>query len=270
MRFDWRTIAGPALAAMTALAAIVIDRRFLGAPNPAPLLVCIVAFSGTLSGIRSAAVSAAIAIVGSAVFFLYHRAIPGYNLADLVRLAMLAVTAGGTAAITGLLRQRMVDAFALERLHHATANRLSAALDEVDIGIVLLDADTRAEFINRAFRHYFALPDDKAEARLPFIALMYHGRDTGAYEMPADELNAFIARRMEMMRSGDSTPININLADGQVLRFSCTALPDGGRMLSYTPVTDLVRHTDDPASAEYFRSLRGGDRNLSASLRAAE
>ena len=47
-----------------------------------------------------------------------------------------------------------------------------------------------------------------------------------------------------MMRSGNSTPININLADGQVLRFSCTALPDGGRMLSYTPVTDLVRHTD--------------------------
>ena len=270
MRFDWRTIAGPALAAMTAVAAIVIDRRFMGAPNPAPLLVCIVAFAGSLSGIRSAAVSAAIAIVGSAVFFLYHRAIPGYNLADLVRLAMLAVTAGGTAAITGLLRQRMVDAFALECLHHATANRLSAALDEVDIGIVLLDADTRAEFINRAFRHYFALPDDKAEARLPFIALMYHGRDTGAYEMPADELNAFIARRMEMMRSGDSTPININLADGQVLRFSCTALPDGGRMLSYTPVTDLVRHNDDPASAEYFRSLRGGDRNLSASLRAAE
>jgi len=270
MRFDWRTIAGPALAAMTAVAAIVIDRRFMGAPNPAPLLVCIVAFAGSLSGIRSAAVSAAIAIVGSAVFFLNHRAIPGYNLADLVRLAMLAVTAGGTAAITGLLRQRMVDAFALECLHHATANRLSAALDEVDIGIVLLDADTRAEFINRAFRHYFALPDDKAEARLPFIALMYHGRDTGAYEMPADELNAFIARRMEMMRSGDSTPININLADGQVLRFSCTALPDGGRMLSYTPVTDLVRHNDDPASAEYFRSLRGGDRNLSASLRAAE
>ena len=76
---------------------------------------------------------------------------------------------------------------------------------------------------------------------------MYHGRDTGAYEMPEDEMSAFIARRTEMMRVGNSTPININLADGQVLRFSCTALPDGGRMLSYTPVTDLVRHTDDPA-----------------------
>jgi len=42
-------------------------------------------------------------------------------------------------------------------------------------------------------------------------------------------------------------------------------------MLSYTPVTDLVRHTDDPASAEYYRSLRGrGDRGLTRDLRAAE
>jgi len=136
---------------------------------------------------------------------------------------------------------------------------------------VLLDADTRAEFINRAFRDYFSVPDAKADSRPPFIALMYHGRDTGAYELPADELNAFIARRMEMMRSGDSTPINLNLANGQVLRFSCTALPDGGRMLSYTPVTDLVRHTDDPAKADYYRALRGGDeRRLIRNLRAAE
>jgi len=136
----------------------------------------------------------------------------------------------------------MMDAFAWERRHYATAARLSAALDQVDIGIVLLDSDTRAEFINRAFREYFSLPDDKADSRPPFIALMYHGRDTGAFELPEEELSAFIAQRTEMIRSGDSTPININLADGQVLRFSCTALPDGGRMLSYTPVTDLVRH----------------------------
>ena len=100
---------------------------------------------------------------------------------------------------------------------------------------------------------------------------MYHGRDTGAYELPAEELNSFIARRMEMMRFGDSTPINIRLANGEVLRFSCTALPDGGRMLSYTRVTDLVRHGDDPSDAEYYRALRGGgDRALTRHLRAAE
>ena len=271
MQFDWRAISGPALTTATALIAFFVDRHFVAVPNPAPLFVCIVAFASSLSGLASGMISAVIAVVSSALFFLNHRATPGYDMSDLARMLMLAATAAGTAAITGLLRKRWADAFAWERRHHATAERLSAALDQVDIGIVLLDSDTRAEFINRAFRDYFSLSDDKADSKLPFIALMYHGRDTGAYELPEEELNTFIARRTEMMRSGDSTPININLADGQVLRFSCTALPDGGRMLSYTPVTDLVRHTDDLSRADYYRSLRGGrDRGLTRHLRAAE
>lgn len=33
----------------------------------------------------------------------------------------------------------------------------------------------------------------------------------------------FIAQRMEMVRIGDATPININLSTGEVLRFVCTA-----------------------------------------------
>jgi hypothetical protein len=42
-------------------------------------------------------------------------------------------------------------------------------------------------------------------------------------------------------------------------------------MLSYTPVTDLVRHTDHPSDVEYYLSLRGGgDRGLARHLRAAE
>ena len=184
---------------------------------------------------------------------------------------MLAMTAAGTGAITGLMRERLLDAFAWERRHYATAARLSAALDRVDIGIVLLDTETRAEFINRAFRDYFSLPDEKADSRPPFIALMYHSRDTGAFELPEDELSAFIAKRMEMVRIGDATPINIKLTNGEVLRFSCTALPDGGRMLSYTPVTDLVRHTDAPSRGDYYRSLRDPtNRKLIRYLRFAE
>jgi PAS domain-containing protein len=268
MRFDWRAISGPALTTATALIAILVDREFVAVPNPAPLFVCIVAFAGSLSGLASSLISAAIAVAFSALFFL--NAASGYDMADLVQLATLSITAGGTAAITGLLRQRMMDAFGWERRHYATAARLSAALDQFDIGIVLLDSDTRAEFINRAFRDYFSLPDDKADSKPPLIALMYHCRDTGAFELPEEELSAFIARRTEMIRSGDSTPINLTLANGKVLRISCTALPDGGRMLSYTPITDLVRHTDDPAKAEYYRSLRGRNRDHGRHQHAAE
>ncbi|KJC45475.1 PAS-domain containing protein [Bradyrhizobium sp. LTSP857] len=270
MRFGWRAISGPALTAATALLAIVLDRH-LPVLSLAPLFVCIVALAGSLSGFASALGSATIAVIGAALLSLRHRTMPGFDEADLVQLGLLAITTAGTAAITGLMRERLLDAFAAEQRNHATAARLSAALDQVDIGIVLLDAETRAEFINRAFRDYFALPDEKADNKPPFIALMYHGRDTGAFELPEDELSAFIAQRMEMVRIGDATPININLANGEVLRFVCTALPDGGRMLSYTPVTDLVRHTDTPARADYYRSLRDPTgRKLMRYLRVAE
>ena len=107
MQFDRRAIAGPALAAVTALGAVLIDGHVYDIPNPAPLLVCIVAFAGSLSGLGSAAVSAAIAIMGSALFFLDHRGAQGYDEADLIRLAMLAVAAGATAAVTGLTRTRI-------------------------------------------------------------------------------------------------------------------------------------------------------------------
>jgi len=270
MQFDWRAISGPALTIATALIALLVDRNIVAVPNPAPLFVCIVAFAASVSGLASGLISAAISVAFSALFFLNHRAMPGYDASDLTRMALLAATTVGTAVITGMLRQKWIDAFAWEQKHHATAMRLSAALDQVDIGIVLLDADTRAEFINRAFRDYFALSDEQADSKPPFIALMYHGRDTGAWQLPEDELSAFIAKRTEMIRTGDSTPININLADGQVLRFICTALPDGGRMLSYTPVTDLVRHSDDPGGADHYRALRGSHRSLARQLGAAE
>src|SRR5664279_3696138 len=131
MQFDWRAISGPALTTAAALMAIGVDRTLVAVPNPAPLFVCIVAFAGSLSGLASGLVSATIAVTFSALFFLNHRTASGYDMADLVQLAMLSMTAGGTAAITGLLRQRMLDAFGWERTHHATAARLSAALDQV-------------------------------------------------------------------------------------------------------------------------------------------
>ena len=268
LQFNWRAIIGPALTALTAIGALAADRALLAFPDPAPLFIAIVALAGSLSGLGSGLACAAIAAATIAFLSSSHDALA--DPSGLARLAMIAAATVGTAAITGVLRKRLVDTLAWERRHHATAERLSAALDQVDIGIVLLDSNTRAEFINRAFRDYFALSDEKADSKPPFIALMYHGRDTGAWEMPEEELKAFIAQRTQMMRVGDSTPINISLRDGRVLRFSCTALPDGGRMLSYTPVTDLVRHTDDPAQADYLRSLRGRPRLSHRPLHAAE
>ncbi|WP_398469720.1 PAS-domain containing protein [Tardiphaga sp.] len=175
-----------------------------------------------------------------------------------IETAIIVIAAVGLTLAVRLHRQRRAARLRTAE-QHATAERLTAALDRIDIGIVLLNADTRAEFINRAFRDYFALPDAKADSKPPLIALMYHARDTHAYTIPPDEIDHFIARRIEQIRGGNPAPETLRLASGRVLRLSCTVLPDGGRMLSYTPVTDLIRHDDDRANRDYYVALRGSD-----------
>jgi PAS domain-containing protein len=122
---------------------------------------------------------------------------------------------------------------------------LRTALNEVSFGVVLLDAEMRAEFINRAFRKMWRLSDAKADSKPAFVSLMYHGRDTRAYEIPESELGAYVAERVALVKVGDRTPMDLRLANGEVLRFQCTPLPNGGRMLNYTYVTDIVRHADE-------------------------
>jgi len=121
---------------------------------------------------------------------------------------------------------------------------LRAALDQMPLGVVLLDQELRAQFINRAFRKMWRLPDSKADSKPAFVALMYHGRDTRAYAVPTDELDTYVAERVAHVKAGDPKPIDVRLASGEVIRFQCTVLPDGGRMLSYTYVTDIVQHSD--------------------------
>jgi diguanylate cyclase (GGDEF)-like protein len=120
-----------------------------------------------------------------------------------------------------------------------------SALDAVPIGIVLLDIEMRARFINRAFRRMWRLPDAKADSQPPFVALMFHGCDTLAYDVQPDKLAEYVDERLARVRAGVSRPFDIRLKNGEVIRFECTALPSGGRMLSYHYVTDLVRQNDD-------------------------
>jgi diguanylate cyclase (GGDEF)-like protein len=128
---------------------------------------------------------------------------------------------------------------------------LRAALDEIAVGVVLLDHDLRSQFINRAFRRMWSLPDAVADRNPPFITLMYHGRDTNAYQIPADQLDAYVADRLQRVRDGVPTPIDLRRTNGEIVRLECAVLPDGGRMLSYTDVTDIVRHSDELERLRY-------------------
>jgi diguanylate cyclase (GGDEF)-like protein len=124
---------------------------------------------------------------------------------------------------------------------------LRNALNLVPIGLVLLDTEMRAQFINHAYRQMWQLPNDKADCFPPFIALLYHGRDTRAYAVRPDDIDRYIADRVEHVRSGNPKPLDLRLNSGEVIRIHCTPLPSGGRMLCYTYVTDLANDADELA-----------------------
>jgi diguanylate cyclase (GGDEF)-like protein len=144
-------------------------------------------------------------------------------------------------------RPAMPERRAADSLLRGQMLALRSALDEIRMGVVLLDGDLRAQFINREFRRMWALPDQVADSKPSFVALMYHGRDTGAYEIASADMDAYVAGRIREVRDGDSKPRDVRTTNGEVLRIQCAVLPNGGRMLSYAYVTDIVRHSDELA-----------------------
>jgi diguanylate cyclase (GGDEF)-like protein len=121
---------------------------------------------------------------------------------------------------------------------------LRAALNEIDIGIILLDKELRPQFVNRAFMQMWHLTDDIAVAKLDFEGLMQLVVSKQSRPMPAIKFNEFIKKRTMLIRAGVEDPRDLRVDDGKVIRVKCKPLPDGGRMLVYADVTDLVQQAD--------------------------
>lgn len=117
---------------------------------------------------------------------------------------------------------------------------LRTIVDDLQNGVVVLDKDRRAQFVNRAFRRFWRVPDELADSRQTFVKLMYHGRGIRSYAVSAEKLGEYVAKQLELIRAGDDRPLSIRLANGEVVEFRCKALPGGGRLLTYGNVGELA------------------------------
>jgi diguanylate cyclase (GGDEF)-like protein len=70
-------------------------------------------------------------------------------------------------------------------------------------------------------------------------------------------MEAYVAERIALVRAGDTTPIDLHLSIGETIRFQCAALPEGGRTLTYTTITDLVRKAAQMQELATTDSLTG-------------
>lgn len=106
--------------------------------------------------------------------------------------------------------------------------------------MVLLDRTLNALFINRAFHEMWALPLPRPGTTYTFRDLMEHGQQTAAYQVSPEEMRRYVDKRIVLVEAGTQQPMQLPLSDGRTLSFECIALPDGGRMLTYTDVTEHV------------------------------
>jgi diguanylate cyclase (GGDEF)-like protein len=246
-----RIAVGPLATIAVAVGVWLLDREGFVVPAPGILLLGTVAYATWAGGLVPGYASAAISV--AAGFMLLS--VPEQFLTSMsdreLRLEFLAGLALATPLVAFALRVRagrLLDAERRTRERVETASHelliLQAALDNVDYGVLLLDENMRARFINRASRQIWNMPDALAASRPSFTELMRHACDSGAFALPADKLDAYVEWRVALVRGGYEAPMDLQLANGKILRFQCKALPAGGRFLSYTEVTDLVRNAE--------------------------
>ncbi len=248
----WRIVLGPLTTLATVVAIYLVDRYVFPVPNPGAISFVAVVFSAYFGGVGAGLISAAISLGYAAFSFSIPGQVLHYKPDNLARLYVLLVATPAIATMVGVLQARMRRA--LEREHEALvtvegSNRnlaaLRAALDHVDYGIVLLDSELRAQFINRAFRKMWRLPDHIADSKPAYVALLYHGRDTRAYAVQPDVADAHVAARAAAVRAGDERPVDLMLTNGEVVCARCKVLPEGGRMLTYANVTARVNYAHE-------------------------
>jgi diguanylate cyclase (GGDEF)-like protein len=244
-----RIVIGPMVTAVVAGSLWLLDRLGVTIPAPGAIVLLTVVYSTWIGGLIPGYLSGAICIAAALpmLFISSHFIVfPSERSLVMEIIASFAVslplaTAGFRMRAARLLnderRNRERVEVASKELHI-----LQAALDHVDYGVILLDENLRARFINRASRNLWSIAEGLADSRPHFRDLMRNACDIGAFARPSTD--AYIEERVALVRAGDETPIDLQLASGSTVRFRCEALPAGGRFLSYADVTDLVRHAE--------------------------
>jgi PAS domain S-box-containing protein len=143
--------------------------------------------------------------------------------------------------------------------------QFNAVLDTIDYGVLFMGPDLRSKIINRAFRNMWGIPDQFIQKTRPRMAdLINYNRYKGLYNVPETEFDDYIARRVEVVRSGAAFEVEMRRRDGRIIHHQIQVLPDGGRLLTYFDITGLKR------SEEAARQARDAAETALAELKIAQ
>ncbi len=152
-----------------------------------------------------------------------------------------------TAELAAATRRAEDAAAAIARADREKGSLLEemrVVLDAIDYGVLLMGPDLRIRLGNRALRELWRLPEALLRSGASLADLIHFNRDTGLYDVPREQWETYVEQREQEIRRGAVPPTQFRRSDGRVLSYQALVLPDGGRMLTYYDITDLVHQTE--------------------------
>ena len=157
-----------------------------------------------------------------------------------------AIGASSSRLVLSLMlrRRNLSSDAALRVLDEASAaiqhNRaiLQHALDHAQQGVTVFDPELRLLAANQAFRAIFDLPADLVQPGVALEAIVAFNAERGFYG--EDSGPGIVAERVRSFVQ-DTEPVRLRLPKrGVVIDIRSNHLPDGGRVTTYTDITDSV------------------------------
>ncbi|MEL6708119.1 MAG: PAS domain-containing hybrid sensor histidine kinase/response regulator [Pseudomonadota bacterium] len=112
---------------------------------------------------------------------------------------------------------------------------LQIAIENIDTGVALVDADMRLVAWNTRYQEMFDLPDELVAVGRPIAALIRFNQRDSTLTPAAIEM--YVERRLDHMRAGHRHRHESEQADGRIMRIVGSPAPGGGYVTSYTDVT---------------------------------
>jgi diguanylate cyclase (GGDEF)-like protein len=123
----------------------------------------------------------------------------------------------------------------------AILRSLGDAMDLVNVGVLLLDRELRARFINRRYGEIWNIEPAILATSPTYRQLLGHAVARGCFSGTETDLATYLDEREAAVRAGSFPPTVLDLMNHRQVLLHCSACTDGGRILTYADISDELR-----------------------------
>ena len=183
------------------------------------------------------------------------------------QLLASAIGAASSRLVLSLLVERRDPASkgAMKLLDDATTaiqyNRdlLQTALDQVEQGIAVFDAELRLTCWNRRFRELLGLPGEYGHVGTPLYDILTHVAEAGEFGPGA--VDALVGQRLEQI-ARQMEDFQEQLTSGSILEIHTSPMPTGGIVITFSDITERVLAEEALARANETLEKRVRERTM--------